>query len=325
MSPERAARPFSHLVFAGFAPGDMGASAWDRVAAVSRERTLLPGDSPELAAALRSADGLLLAPGLGAGRERIDAAPGLRYIGMFGTGVGRIDVEHARSRGILVRNVEDYSTEGVAEFVAAVVLARLRDLHLARDEARAGRLSEAPFTGSEIAGRTWGVVGLGRIGRRVAGMARAGFGAEVVYWSRASRADGPGMTYAELPDLLSRAEIVSIHLAHAPATEGLLGDAAFAAMRPDAVVVNASPMDLVSLPALERALATESFTFILDHPEGLLPEALARLAARPNCVVYPSIGYRTAEAARAKEELFVRALEEAAAEAGDGRAGRPTA
>jgi phosphoglycerate dehydrogenase-like enzyme len=307
--PDRRRPPFAHLLFLGFEPGDVSGASWDRIDAVSGRRTLLAEDAPELASALASADGLLLKPWLGADRALIDAAPGLRYIGMLGTGIGRIDGRHAASKGIAIRNVAGYSTRGVSEFVLAVVLAHLRDLERARSEVRAGRLSETGFAGSEIAGRTFGILGLGRIGLVVAGLARA-FGAEAIYWSRASRADEPGIELVDRQGLFERADILSVHLAHAPETEGILDEAAFAAMRPGAVVVNAAPMDLVSLPALERKLATRSFTFILDHPGGLAPADLARLSRRPNCVVYPSLGYTTAEASVAKEEIFVRAIED---------------
>jgi phosphoglycerate dehydrogenase-like enzyme len=159
---------------------------------------LLAEDAPHLGAALASADGLLLKPWLGADRALIDAAPGLRYIGMLGTGMGRIDARHASARGIAIRNVAGYSTRGVSEFVLAVVLAHLRDLERARSEVRAGRLSETGFAGSEIAGKTFGVLGLGRIGLAVARLARA-FGAEAIYWSRASRRTSPGSGWSTAP------------------------------------------------------------------------------------------------------------------------------
>jgi D-3-phosphoglycerate dehydrogenase len=304
---------FAHLLFLGFAPGDLSDASWERIAAVCERSSLVAEDAPDLLEALASADGLLLKPWLGADRALIEAAPALRYIGMMGTGIGRIDTRHAAARGIAVRNVAGYSTRGVAEFVLAVILARLRDLERARAEVRAGRLSEAPFAGSEIAGKTFGVLGLGRIGLAVARLARDGFGAEAIYWSRASRAGEPGIELVDRPELFARADLLSVHLAHTPETEGLLDGAAFEAMRPGAVVVHASPMDLVSLPALERKLATPSFTFILDHPGGLAADDLARLARRPNCVVYPSLGYTTVEASAAREEIFVRALEDFAA------------
>ena len=190
--------PFAHLLFLGFETGDLGDSSWERIDAVAERRTLLAEDAPHLGAALASADGLLLKPWLGADRALIDAAPGLRYIGMLGTGMGRIDARHASARGIAIRNVAGYSTRGVSEFVLAVGLAHLRDLERARSEVRAGRLSETGFAGSEIAGKTFGVLGLGRIGLAVARLARA-FGAEAIYWSRASRRTSPGSGWSTAP------------------------------------------------------------------------------------------------------------------------------
>ena len=299
---------FAHLLFLGFTADDLGRSSWERVDAVCERRTLVAPGSPELAEALRSADGLLLKLGMGADRDLIDAAPALRYIGMLGTGVGRIDTRYAASKGSRSATSPTTAPEGSPSSSSRPPRTP-RDLGRARSGRSPAAHSESSFTGTEIAGKTFGVLGLGRIGRRVAHMARAGFGADTVYWSRASRSDEPGIDLVDRLELFARADILSLHLAHTPETEGLVDAAAFDAMRPDAVVVNTAPMELVSLPALERKLDTESFTFILDHPESVPPAALARLVGRPNCIVYPSIGYTTAEASRAKEELFVRAME----------------
>jgi lactate dehydrogenase-like 2-hydroxyacid dehydrogenase len=308
LSLSRVPAVFAHLLFLGFTADELNRSSWERVDAVCGRRTLLEPGSPELAEELRSADGLLLKLGMGADRTVIDAAPAAVH-------------RNARHRGGARRS---RARRGAGDRRAQ--RRRLRDDRgrrvrlrgAARPEtgpapgscrALAGELSEASFGGTEIAGKTFGVLGLGRIGRRVAHMARAGFGADTVYWSRASRSDEPGIALVDRLELFARADILSLHLAHTSETEGLVDAAAFDAMRPDAVVVNTGLMELVSLPALERKLDTESFTFILDHPESVPPAGLARLVGRPNCIVYPSIGYTTAEAWRAKEELFVRAME----------------
>lgn len=286
---------FSRLVLLSFAPTDLGAPAWRRIEAISDSRVLIGEDSPDLEQALSDADGLLLKVGVGADRSRLELAPRLRYIGVLGTGYGRVDTACAASRGITVCNVADYGTQAVAEFVFAVLLTHLRELGRARARTRAGDYSGSSFAGTQIGSRTFGVVGLGNIGRRVARIGHAGFGARTLYWSRASRADDPGIARVELAELLRRSDIISLHVQHSPQTEGLIDDAALSAMRPDAIVVNTAPMEIVSVPALERRLATTQLTFLADHADELAPGDLARLSSHPNCVLYPPVAYRTRE------------------------------
>ena len=300
---------FSRLVLVNFARSDLGAPDWGRIEAVSDSQVLIAEDSPALADALSDADGLLLKVGVGADRRCIELAPRLRYIGVLGTGYGRVDTAHAASRGITVCNVADYSTQAVAEFVFGVLLAHLRELGRARERTRAGDLAGDSFAGSQIGSRTVGVVGLGNIGRRVARIAHAGFGARTLYWSRSSRADEPGIHRVELAELLRRSDIVSLHVQHSPETEGLIDHAALSAMRHDAIMVNTAPMEIVSISALERRLATTGLTFIADHADELAPADAARLARHPNCLLYPPVAYRTREASAAKEDVFVSALE----------------
>lgn len=302
---------FKKLLMLNFVESDLKDEYWQRLRSLGDETVLLPEDSPQLEEHLATTDALFLKLGKSADKNRIDTAPNLRYIGMLGTGYGNIDTTYATSKSVAVCNIADYSTEGVAEFVLACLLSHLRDLERARAQAAAGDYSEATFTGSEIAGKVFGVVGLGHIGTRVAEMASAGFGSKTIYWSRSPKqlSGGSTITYSELQDLMAKADIVSLHLESNPETKGIIDRATIMSVRPGAVVVNTAPMDIVDIDALDERLARSDITFILDHSDELSDADAARLAKHAHCIMYPPIAYTTVEATAAKQDIFVSNVE----------------
>ena len=164
---------------------------------------------------------------------------------MYGTGFGRIDAAYAAKKGITVCNIAGYATEGVAEFVFAALLEYLREVTRAKIQAQTGNYSEASYTGTEIKGKTFGVIGLGRIGGRVAELAK-GFGANVVYWShkRKTEAEKVGIKYVEVDTLLRTSDIISLHMSFNPETKGFLDAKRIAMIKSGAVVINTAPMEL---------------------------------------------------------------------------------
>ncbi|HEY3946545.1 MAG TPA: NAD(P)-dependent oxidoreductase [Solirubrobacteraceae bacterium] len=301
----------ANLLMLNFAESDLEPQYWQRLKAVSDNVTLLSADSPDVRAELSNADGLMLKLGMSADRALIDQAPKLRYIGMLGTGYGRIDTDYAASKGVVVCNVADYSTAGVAEFTFAALLAHMREIPRGLAQAASGDYSEATFTGSEISGKTFGVVGLGHIGRRVAEMASAGFGAKTVYWSRSPKsfADHSKIARSELPVLLAEADIVSLNLEYNSDTERIIDGDALAKVKPGAILINTAPMEIIDLDALTARLDENGITFILDHSDELQSADAERLAQRENCIMYPPIAYTTNEATAAKLDIFVGNLE----------------
>jgi glycerate dehydrogenase len=294
------------LLMLNFSESDLEDQYWQRLRLIGDEVVLLAEDDPQLDEHLATADALFLKLGMSAAQDRIDAAPNLRYIGMLGTGYGRIDTAYATSKGIAVCNVADYSTEGVAEFVFACLLSHLRDLERARAQAKSGDYSEATFTGSEIGGKVFGVVGLGHIGMRVAKLASDGFGSTTIYWSRSPKQiEDAAIASTELNDLLTTADIVSLHLEYNPETEKFIDRDAIMALRPGTVVINTAPMEIVDVDALNERLAAGDITFILDHSDELSDSDAARLALHKNCIMYPPIGYTTVEATAAKQDIYV--------------------
>jgi phosphoglycerate dehydrogenase-like enzyme len=191
------------------------------------------------------------------GRGLIDAsllAAGsrLRAVARCGAGLDNVDVAGASARGIPVVYAPGASSSTLAEHTLMLMLAASRDLtRLDRAVTQGDWESRNGFQGRELAGATLGVVGLGAIGRRVAGLATA-FGMRVLYWSPSSRDET--LTYAELDELLAVSDVVSLHVALSETTRGLLDARRIALMKPDAVLVNTARGALVDERAVAEAL-----------------------------------------------------------------------
>ena len=183
----------------------------------------------------------------------IERLPALRLIVTTGRANASIDLETARSRGITVSGTESLAS-APAELTWALVLGLARHLPTETDNLRSGRWQST--VGLGLAGRTLGVIGLGRIGSRVATVGAA-FGMDVVAWSRhltAERAAEHGATAVGLDDLLRRSDVVTLHLPLEPETRGLLGADRIAVMKPTALLVNTSRAGLLDVDAAVRAV-----------------------------------------------------------------------
>ena len=251
--------------------------------------------------------GLVTIPADAVGAELFDAAgPSLRIVANFGVGYDSVELAEATRRGIVVSNTPDVLTEATAELTVALMLALLRRLvegdRLVR---RRDEWALAPtfLLGEGLAGKTLGIVGLGRIGREVARLAEA-FGMRVVH----TRGSGP---YEELPldRLLAEADVVSLHVPLTPETRHLIGAPELALMRPSAVLVNVSRGPVVDEAALVDALVEGRIAGaaldVYEHE----PEVSAGLLGLENVVLSPHLGSSTHVAREAMGMLCADALE----------------
>jgi glyoxylate reductase len=234
------------------------------------------------------------------------AGSGLRVVANFGVGYDSVDVAEATRRGIVVSNTPDVLTEATAELTIALLLALLRrvaegDRLVRRQEEWA--LAPTFMLGEGLAGKTLGIVGLGRIGGEVARLAEA-FGMRVIH----TRGSGP---YEELPleGLLAEADVVSLHVPLTPETHHLIGARELGLMRPSAVLVNVSRGPVVDEQALvvsltERRIAGAALD-VYEHE----PEVSARLLGLENVVLSPHLGSSTHAAREAMGMLCADALE----------------
>ncbi|HVZ11741.1 MAG TPA: 2-hydroxyacid dehydrogenase [Patescibacteria group bacterium] len=298
---------FKKALVVGIDQSQLDNSTWGAIDELAEKRVMLTADSKDINNELKDADALLVYFNK-ADREMIDVAPNLKYIGALATGTGKIDSDYAATKNIIVTNVPGYSTESVAELVFGVLLEKLREIARAKSESKEGNRSELGFTGTEIKGKKFGVLGLGRIGARVGELAQA-FGADVSYWSQNRKKDVEknGLKYAEIDEVLSSSDILSIHFALNSNTEDIINEERVNKIKKGAIIVNTAPMELINYDALLKRVKNGELTFIFDHTDlgDITEEKLKALQVCDNCTTYPCIGYISAEARVAKQDIFV--------------------
>jgi D-lactate dehydrogenase len=239
---------------------------------------------------------------------------GVRQVALRCAGFNNVDLAAAKALGIAVTRVPAYSPHAVAEHTVALLLALNRKIHRAYNRVREQNFSLNGLVGFDIAGRTVGIVGTGRIGKITAQIFR-GFDAEVLAYDPVPApewAAAHGCTYVDLPALLARSDIVSLHLPLTPQTHYLLNATTIAAMKPGATLVNTSRGKLVETTALIEALKRghlggvaldvyeeEEGLFFEDHSgEVLQDDELSRLLGFPNVLVTAHQAFLTGDALR---------------------------
>jgi phosphoglycerate dehydrogenase-like enzyme len=261
-----------------------------------------PGDEDEVAARLAEFDIIM------AMRERtpfpaslVRRLPRLKMFSLPGHRARLIDMAEMTRRGITVCTTGGGdSGASTAELALALMLAAARGVAQGDATIRTGQFQMGTAAGIELAGRTLGVIGLGRIGRLMARYGTA-LGMRVLAWSpnlTADAASAGGATLAAKDDLLAQADVVSLHLVLSDRSAGIIGADALARMKQGAILVNTSRAGLVDLPALYAALRERRLIAALDvfEIEPLPPDH--PILALPNTVLTPHIGYGTIETFR---------------------------
>ena len=232
-------------------------------------------------------------------QKSLAALPRLRYIGVLATGYNTVDVQAAQQRGILVCNVPEYSTPNVTQAVFALLLELTNRTGHHSQTVHEGRWSASPdfcyWDGElvELAGRTLGIVGYGRIGKAVAAVGRA-FGMQILAHRR-SASDDP--QFVSLDRLLSESDVVSLHCPLVPDTKELINAARLAQMKPSAFLINTARGALIHEPDLAAALNTERIAGAgLDVLSVEPPLASNPLLSARNCVLTPHIAWATRNA-----------------------------
>ena len=245
----------------------------------------------------------------GVTNEQIDALPSLRAIVHFGVGYETTDVDHARSRGIVVSNTPDVLTDCVADLAVGGMIDVLRRITAADRFVRRGDWRRGQFPlATKVTGRRVGILGLGRIGRAIARRLE-GFDASLHYHSRHRVPDVP-YRYHETPaELAAAVEVLVVATSGGPATAGLVSADVLAALGPAGYLVNIARGSVVDEPALVAALTTggiagAALDVFADEPT--VPEPLPGL---DNVVLLPHIASATVETREAMGDLAYRNLE----------------
>lgn len=231
----------------------------------------------------------------------LDRCPCIRYIGVLATGYNVVDVTAARERGIPVTNVPSYGTESVAQFTFALLLEICHRVGLHDEAVHHGVWEQSPIFSfwltqqRELAGKTMGIIGLGRIGMAAAKLARA-FGMEVLAYTRTEK---EGIQCVELDTLLRRSDVISLHCPLLPETTELIRSETIAKMKDGAILLNTSRGGLLNEADVAEALRSGKLGYAavdvvsqepMNHNNPLL--------TAPNCIITPHIAWAPLESRR---------------------------
>ena len=238
----------------------------------------------------------------------IDSAKKLKMVSIWATTCHYVDLEAAKERRIVVTHVPGYASEAVAEHTFALLLAAIRKLPLADRHVRKGDFDWRPFGGSELAGKTLGVIGTGAIGCRVAEIART-FRMQILGYDKypnLKKAEEIGIKYVDLHTLLKQSDIVTLHVTLTSETERLVGKKEVETMKKGAIIINTSQGKVIDEKALVDALKSGKISFSgLDVFEEEPPKKDNPLFKLDNTILSPHIGFNTVEAAKRCTDICI--------------------
>ncbi|HVO81302.1 MAG TPA: phosphoglycerate dehydrogenase [Terriglobales bacterium] len=255
----------------------------------------------KLASQLESADALIVRSAVHVNSTLLENARKLQVIGRAGVGVDNIDLDAATRKGIAVMNTPGANAVAVAEHTLAMMLAMARHLCRANELMHAGKWEKKSLQGTELRGKTLGIVGLGRIGMEVARRAKA-FGMEIVAhdpFVSTVVAKEQGIRMARLEEVYAAADYLTLHVGLTPQTAGMINPESLKQMKRGVRLVNCARGELVDEAALAHALkhghaAAAALDVFLDEPLKDSP-----LTAMDNVILTPHIGGSTYEAQEA--------------------------
>lgn len=248
--------------------------------------------------------------------QTVGNAKNLKLVCVLATGTNNLDKEYLESRGIIWHNVAGYSTEAVAQHTFAMLFYLLEKLRYYDEYVKDGAYEKSPlFTHfangfAEIKGKTWGIIGLGTIGRRVAEIAKV-FGAKVIYYSASGAAPQDGYEQVDFDTLLAASDIVSVHAPLNEYTENLMNKEAFAKMKSSAIFLNVGRGPIVVekdlFDALENGeLAAAGLDVLCKEPIAA-DNPLLRIKDSRKLLITPHIAWASVEA---RDRLVQMVLEQ---------------
>jgi D-3-phosphoglycerate dehydrogenase len=269
----------------------------------------------ELLDAVAQSDALITRSGTAVTPELVNAGTRLRIVGRAGVGLDNVDVDAATARGILVINAPTANIMSATEHTMAMLLALCRNIPEAHASVKRGEWTRSKFMGTELDGKTLGVIGLGRIGSRVTIRAR-GFGMRVIAYDpyiAESGYDKVGAAKVTLEQLLAQADVITVHTPSTDETRGMINAAEFEKMKDGAIVLNIARGGIYDEQALADALnrgkvAGAAVDVYVEEP----PSKDHPLLNAKNIILSPHIGANTIEAqdrvAVQTSEMVIQAL-----------------
>ena len=236
-------------------------------------------------------------------KKVLDSCPSIRYIGVLATGYNVVDYVYAAKKGIPVTNVPGYGTDTVAQFTFALLLEICHHVAHHSEAVHAGRWEQSPdfcfcdYPQIELAGKTMGIIGFGRIGQKVGTIAKA-FGMKVLAHSPHEYESGKAIgTYVNLDTLLAESDVISLHCPLFPETEGIINQATIAKMKDGVILLNNGRGPLVVEQDLADALNSGKIQAAAVDVVSAEPiKGDNPLLTAKNCFITPHIAWATKEA-----------------------------
>lgn len=253
----------------------------------------------ELREAIPSYEAVIIRSSTRLTKEIIEAARCLKVIGRAGVGVDNVDLETATKRGIIVMNTPEGNTTATAEHTMTLMLALARKVPQAYVSLVQGKWKREEFMGTELQGKTLGIVGLGRIGREVARRAAQGFGMKVVAYDpfvTEESAKPLGISFCDLKKLLKEADFLSVHAPLTPETKHLINREAFQLMKRGVRIINCARGGIVDEKALLEAIRSGKVAGAALDVFEKEPPKQNPLLKRPEVIATPHLGAATHEA-----------------------------
>lgn len=266
--------------------------------------TNVPKDEDELIARMKGAE-ILNISNIKLTSRAIESCPELKYINVAFTGIDHVDLECCKKHGIKVSNAAGYSTEAVSELAVGLAVALMRNFQQMDANTR-NLKNRNNFLGTELCGKTVGIVGTGNIGLAAARIFSA-FGCKTIAYSR-TRKNIDGISYVSLEELFAKSDIISLHIPANVQTKGMITKDLLVSMKPTAIIINTARgpiMDNAALAELLKAGKIAGAGLDVYENEPPLPENYPLLDA-PNTILLPHVGYASKEAMQ-KRFVIVRA------------------
>ena len=280
---------------------DIDLSAYDELGEVVKYSFSSPEEVP---ARVTDADVIILNK-VPVNEQTIGTAKNLKLICVTATGTNNLDKEYLDSKGIAWRNVAGYSTETVAQHTFALLFYLWEKLRYYDDYVKSEKyVGDITFTHfdnvfHDLNGKTWGIIGLGAIGRRVADIAKM-FGCHVIYYSTTGKNNQPGYERVEFDELLAKSDIVSVHAPLTEQTEGLMNAEAFSKMKPSAIFLNLGRGPIVVERDLADALENKTIAGagldVLTVEPMSAENPLKRIKDSDRLIITPHIAWASLEA-----------------------------
>ena len=245
-------------------------------------------------------------------------APNVKLICLLATGFDNVDLAYCKSRGIKVTNVVNYCTSTVAQHTLLLALALSEKIAFYDDYVKSGaysaqdRFSNFDRTFYDLEGKTWGIIGMGTIGRRVAGLAQA-FGCRVIFYSASGKSTCTDYKRVEFDTLLQESDILSLHCPLSDRTRGLINKDALSKMKETAILVNVARGPVVDTRALYDALVTDQIAGagldVLEQEPMAKDNPLAQIKDSTKLIITPHMAWASLESRTRLVDEVVKNIE----------------